>query len=192
MITDPKRFTDADLRRDAQLRAVAEAYARNYVGDWEPMVEAREVAMRGRLPIPIARMVCNTMRSDAAFWRAGDVAVVDQWDSAGRPMHVGRARREDLKVVPDRRVIVDTRAVVRSTHGLATGGKVHRVDRSTAYVRWTARRPDFSSAIYYEDRVPALKLRWICGVYPSRFRLLREDEWRSIGRDVGFCARCGA
>jgi hypothetical protein len=60
------RYTDADVRNDPRLLALAEDYAFNYQGDFSPVVNAKALLQADdQLPIGVARMVLNTMRCDA-------------------------------------------------------------------------------------------------------------------------------
>jgi hypothetical protein len=59
------RYTDQDVRRSSLLRELATSFARRYMGDWGPMVEARDMACAmDILPIGMARKVLNVMRTD--------------------------------------------------------------------------------------------------------------------------------
>jgi hypothetical protein len=60
------RYTDRDVNDDPRLRALAEDYALNYGGNFDPLVAAKQLIETGAsLPTGVARMVLNVMRSDA-------------------------------------------------------------------------------------------------------------------------------
>lgn len=70
MVSAPaaQRYVDLDLRIDPTLTGIAVRYAREYIGDWEVMIAARDLALAtGGLPIPVARMVLNVARCDARW-----------------------------------------------------------------------------------------------------------------------------
>lgn len=59
------RYTDEDLRSDDELWEKCVAFARDYKGDWPPMIKARQAAFTIGLTVASARMVANVMRQDA-------------------------------------------------------------------------------------------------------------------------------
>lgn len=67
MSTAPEmKYSDRDLRDDPSLMELAVAYILAYTGEFEPLVEAKEMyEEEGYLTIPVARKVLNCMRHDA-------------------------------------------------------------------------------------------------------------------------------
>jgi hypothetical protein len=71
-----RKVYDSDIAVAPVLRALADEYARSYVGNFDMMIEARLVlAERGTLPLGMVRPVLNTLRTDplrrelwAAVW----------------------------------------------------------------------------------------------------------------------------
>jgi hypothetical protein len=60
------KYTDRDVREDPMLMELAIAYLIDYTGEFEPLVEAKELFQEyGRLTTPIIRKVLNCMRHDA-------------------------------------------------------------------------------------------------------------------------------
>jgi hypothetical protein len=60
------KYTDRDVRSDPSLMELAVAYVLNYNGEFEPLVEAKDLFEEdGELTVPIARKVLNCMRHDA-------------------------------------------------------------------------------------------------------------------------------
>ena len=60
------RYTDRDVRADESLTDLAIAYLRAYTGEFEPLLEAKELYEEdGELPVAIVRRVLNCMRHDA-------------------------------------------------------------------------------------------------------------------------------
>ena len=68
MSTAPEfsKYTDRDVRNDPSLMELAVAYAANYTGDFDPLVDAREmIEEENGLTVAVARKVLNCMRHDA-------------------------------------------------------------------------------------------------------------------------------
>jgi hypothetical protein len=64
------KYTDRDVREDSQLTDLAIAYIANYTGEFEPLVDAKELfEEEGSLPIAVIRKVLNCMRHDAQVAR---------------------------------------------------------------------------------------------------------------------------
>jgi hypothetical protein len=60
------KYTDRDVREDSQLTQLAIAYIANYTGEFEPLVDAKELfEEEGELPVAVIRKVLNCMRHDA-------------------------------------------------------------------------------------------------------------------------------
>jgi len=60
------KYTDRDVRENANLREIAENYLIEYGGDFEPLVKAVQLlATEGNLPTSMVRVVLNCMRHDA-------------------------------------------------------------------------------------------------------------------------------
>lgn len=64
------KYTDRDVREDSQLTDLAIAYIANYTGEFEPLVDAKELFEEdGELPVAVIRKVLNCMRHDAQVAR---------------------------------------------------------------------------------------------------------------------------
>lgn len=64
------RYVDGDLRREPKRLAFAVHVAKNYHDDWDPMVQAANVARHeNTLSVPIARMVLNWARTQPEWFR---------------------------------------------------------------------------------------------------------------------------
>lgn len=60
------KYTDRDVREDPDLTQLAIAYIANYTGEFDPLVEAKELFEEyGELTTPMIRKVLNCMRHDA-------------------------------------------------------------------------------------------------------------------------------
>lgn len=82
MIDGSCRFTDADVRADPALLAQAVTFLQTYFDDWKPLQDARMmVVATGTLTVPVARMVLNCMRTNAAA-RIDNVVPIHEAPSA--------------------------------------------------------------------------------------------------------------
>jgi hypothetical protein len=60
-----RKVYDSDIAVTPVLRAIADEYARSYVGNFDMMIEARRIlAETGALPQGVVRSVLNTLRTD--------------------------------------------------------------------------------------------------------------------------------
>lgn len=192
-----QRYVDLDLRVDPTLIGHAIEYARQYIGEWDVMIAARELALgTGTLPLPIARLVLNCARMDPrwcatlpepksrTFVGAFPVqpgADEDDEDPDDAPMARRGSEgpeRPTLRVVGDRiipppRRPFDLKVTWRKRYGYAPGwGKrpQHKV--------WHVLDTDRSYIRYYPEAEPdhqyATQVRWVCGQTPST-RVLLDD-----------------
>jgi len=96
----PTRYTEGDIKREPALLAFAVEYAKQYYGEFEPMIQAADMVRRtGSLPVPIARVVLNTARHDAQVCESipGTPTGTDAYEFAGRD----RPRRLHSVPVPE-------------------------------------------------------------------------------------------
>jgi hypothetical protein len=137
-----QRYTDLDIRVDPSLIGHAINYARQYVGEWDVMLAARDLALgTGNLPLPIARLVLNCARVDprwcttlptpqskgfvGAFPSTGSAQDPDEDDEdpedfAEPPRPTGRPRRLAVVREPTRRPF-DLKVTWKRRYGYSPG-----------------------------------------------------------------------
>lgn len=182
------KFWDSDLRREPSLLGIAVEYARNYCGDFEVMVGAQSVAQEtGTLPLPLARMVLNCMRTDPHVetprkprtnaptrYEADNVIPIDRDDPERyramsiHPSERPRKRTEDLLTRREPvRVVGSYPVKIKLPFGIAkqNGRALHRTT-PTAEARWHRRSGrDWRGRHSYNDSLEFdyLQVTWSCG-----------------------------
>lgn len=209
-----RRFTEEDIRRDPTLMQIACNYARSYVGEFTPMVNAYNLlATAGTLPIAIAKTVLNCMRHDARVAgllpMPGDEparpGVVDQLIAADR-LEIKRCSRitphaahrygvrassqnmlcHGVKHVPDLRIKAKVKAVFAVAR---TGSVIHTIDQDEVVIEHV-----YDYAL--EARVPKrLVVPSVCGIRMYNPRLVSILDavalTQAIDEPVPYCQRCG-
>ena len=138
------RYTDTDVRRDDNLKVIAETYATNYPGDFAPMVEAREfLFLNGHLTVTLARTVLNCMRSDATA-----AHLLPQRERPERPARLQLVRENQP---PLRKAVITLRTTwhkryVLSTHKLAV--LAHILDKERSQMRFFPYTGNYQAYIY--------------------------------------------
>jgi hypothetical protein len=124
-----RKFIDTDVRKHPELLAAAVEYARAYVGEFEPIIEAQEeVYDTGTLRVASARRVLNCMRYDR-------YVVIPQLSSEGAAV---------LPIVPKQTArrcdIVDLPVRIKAEYfsPKAMQGALHVVE--DAFCRWHKQR----------------------------------------------------
>lgn len=206
-----QRYTDLDLRVDPTLIGHAVEYARQYLGEWDVMVAAREVALgTGNLPLPIARLVLNCARTDprwcatlpeprsttyvGAFPSTGSAQDPDEDDEdpdalAEPPRPTGRSQRaRRLAVVrePARRPF-DLKVTWKRRYGYAPG-----IGRRPQHKVWHVVDPERSRIRYFPEAEPDYQyspwVRWVCGAQPSTRVLLINPPMGNLA--LPMCKTC--
>lgn len=207
-----QRYVDLDLRVDPTLIGYAIAYARQYVGEWDVMIAAREVALgTGNLPLPIARLVLNCARTDPRWCATlpepksstfvgafpatpeGPEDDEDPDDVSGAPRGSERPERPTLRVVGDRIIPPERRPFDlpvnwRKRYGYAPGiGKrpQHRV--------WHVLDPAKSRIRYFpeadeERHRYSTSIAWVCGARPTTAVLLADPPMGELS--LPMCKTC--
>jgi hypothetical protein len=207
-----QRYVDLDLRVDPSLIGHAVQYARQYLGEWDVMIAAREVALgTGTLPLPIARLVLNCARTDPRWCATlpeprstsfvgafpvqpeppeDDEGDEDTWDpprGAPEPRETP-GRRTRLRVVPPTRQPRDLAVTWRKRYGYSPGwGK--RPQHSV----WHVLDPDRSRIRYYpeadeEEHRYSTSIVWVCGARPSTAVLLADPPMGALA--LPMCRTC--
>lgn len=160
------KYTDADVRRNRDaLTALAVRYLQQYVGDFTPLLEAKQkVNSYSDLPVPMVRLVLNCMRVDPTV------------QNLPTPVSVTfDATIKDLKKIVPRRTI-HRPAYIRLTtkfkrpFGIHLGMKanrIHRVWETESHIRYYPAVGEYNC-----------RLRWHCK--PSW--QIKEANVKLIGR----------
>lgn len=176
MIPDRKVY-DSDLVRVPLLREIAETYTREYVGNFDMMIEAQHrLWANGELEVGLLRSVLNTLRTDPLrqdLWAAVQ-AVLPQINY--REMHdrdrleKKKAQERRAKVVSirpeSRRVCIDMRTTIKMPYGMAKpSGPARRVIhhvKPEARIRWARPRTDFGDRMELPMVPEAIWFNWLC------------------------------
>ena len=171
------KYTDEDVRRDAELQRRAESYASHYEGDFDFLAMARaHMEKRGSLTIGVARGVLNCMRLDPRISDSLPPPDRGQADSV-RPHLRVVARVRSVFVKPK----VWKRSYLVSIH--VSARTIHMVDRMySGHNYW------FEDDKIYNVEV---KVRGLCCTSYPRYRLLNSEGVSAL-LDEGYriCARC--
>ncbi len=168
-----RKVYDSDLIRIPLLREIAETYTREYVGNFDMMIEAQtRLWANGELEVGLLRSILNTLRTDPLrqdLWAAVQAVLprseyrrLDRDDQPPRP-----ARAKVVQLRPEqRRVCIDMKTTIKLPYGMARpAGPARRVVhhvKPAARIRWARPRTP------YEDRmdlpmVPeAIWFDWLC------------------------------
>lgn len=194
-----RKFNERDLMIYPELLPLAVDYAKKYVGDFNFMLDAKDMALSmGTLPLHIAKAVLNCARADPSI----NISVEyddDEDEGFGEGVVVPFPEREAPKPEPEpepyvRKYILRTKARIKAPFGMssAPGGKgrvVHRIRPGSAYFDWPWEQ---SGDKWWRDRdprptdrrgAPELRVDWVCGSgYPRNPLLLFERP-----EGVGYC-----
>lgn len=187
MSAPAERYTDRDLRRDPRLLGIAICYARDYDGEFEPMLDARDEAIRnGTLPLPMARTVLNCMRHDfeaqemlpARPTRPTLRVVQDAEDN--RKAHPSQVRRDE----PERTYILRTEVQVKYNYGFVKGRYPNKVLHfvADAYCQWE--KYDYNKRCWRKEAIPRFVVTWACGGHVQDPILVPSDDELPAG---GYC-----
>lgn len=197
-------YTNRDVANNDSLIRMAEKYATEYKGEFEPLVSARDqMLILGNLSIPVARVVLNCMRHDDEVCDSMPAPVgrvskarnnKEESCSITGPHYAhwsGDARCPGVPWAINRPDYVDFKAVIKFPLAVSKSGSlIHRTE-GTGIMRWHPLQHEWG----YFKFTPDLYVKLVCK-YPSILRnpvLISEEpdytQMQNAIRPLGRCIR---
>lgn len=166
-----RKYTDTDVRLHPELRQQAVAYAVEYGGDFDYMLQAQATALAtGDLRPGVVRGVLNCMRTDPAVASNLAYQPADDEDETATgatvtPLRRTRRHSRITKEHRDRPTVLRMRTRVKMSYGMARNGTVLHVPKPAAIITWrNARMGDWHDWIWLPaPEIQRLSVVWLCG-----------------------------